>query len=397
MSVLYERLTWWAATYPHKPFIVEAETGRELTYGQCLSAVRAMRRFLGDAPRCIYLMLPGGIANAVIWLSALTDGHTLVPLAPDARSEEHARVACIYPADILVAERPIDMAGKDRSKMLVITRQECESLIAGAMLACADSASLESREGQICLMTSGSTGEPKRVVLSERQLSWTASSVVGSHQLSPADRGLAVLPFFHINAPVVSLCATLLAGWAVVIASRFSRGQFWSWVEGYHITWASIVPTILAILLQTTRPSFLPGAVRFVRTASAPLPAFQMLRFEKQFGIPVIETYGLTEAASQVCANPLPPGQHKPGSVGVPVGVALRICQPRSEGDAAALQDVAPGETGEICISGPGVIRRYVGASGTDAFHDGWFRTGDLGYRDADGYVYITGRLRRSH
>src|SRR5262249_12600093 len=149
-------------------------------------------------------------------------------------------------------------------------------------------------------------------------------------QLSPSDRGLAVLPFFHINAPVVSLCASLMAGSTVVIAPRFSRSRFWEWIETYQITWVSIVPTILAMLLQTERPGFVPAYLRFVRTASAPLPAIQLVQFEQRFGIPVIETYGLTEAASQICANPLPPERHIAGSVGKPVGVLLRICQPRT-------------------------------------------------------------------
>src|SRR5262249_9344341 len=109
----------------------------------------------------------------------------------------------------------------------------------------------------------------------------------------------------------------------------------------------------------------------------------------------VIETYGLTEAASQVCANPLPPERHVPGSVGRPTGVALRVCQPRTEENPAqALLDVAPGEIGELCVSGPSVASGYARGAGQGAFADGWFRTGDLGYQDADGYVYITGRLR---
>ncbi|HEU5368967.1 MAG TPA: AMP-binding protein, partial [Ktedonobacterales bacterium] len=165
------------------------------------------------------------------------------------------------------------------------------------------------------------------------------------------------------------------------------------WIEQHRITWASIVPTILALLLQTERPGFLPGALRFVRTASAPLPAIQLLQFERQFGVPVIETYGLTEAASQVCANPFPPGRHVPGSVGKPAGVVLRVCRPDA-GNGRGLQDVVRSEAGEVCVAGPGVVTSYVGDAAPDAFQDGWFRTGDLGYQDADGYLYLIGRLR---
>jgi acyl-CoA synthetase (AMP-forming)/AMP-acid ligase II len=146
--------------------------------------------------------------------------------------------------------------------------------------------------------------------------------------------------------------------------------------------------------LETDKPAFLPGSLRFVRTGSASLPAADLLAFEARFGIPVIETYGLSEAASQVVANPVPPDIHKPGSAGRPVGVALRICYPRTDGRRERLRDVAPGETGEICIAGPSVISAYQDNAGQEAFQDGWFRTGDLGYLDEDGYLFIRGRLR---
>src|SRR5437016_11332466 len=120
-----------------------------------------------------------------------------------------------------------------------------------------------------------------------------------------------------------------MAGSTIVIARKFSRSHFWSWIEGYQVTWASIVPSIVAILLGTDRPAFLPGALRYIRTGAAALPAADLLAFEAKFGIPLIETYGLSEAASQVTANPVPPGRHKPGSAGLPVGVSLRISRPR--------------------------------------------------------------------
>ncbi len=234
-----------------------------------------------------------------------------------------------------------------------------------------------------------------------------------------------MLLFFHVNGPVVGLCASIMAGSTIVIARKFSRSHFWSWIEAYDVTWASIVPTIVAILLGTSLPApqaglpaFLPGALRFIRTGAAALPATDLRAFEAKFGIPLIETYGLTEAASEVTANPVPPGRHKPGSADVPVGVSLRICRPRNEliqpaqhpdglrpncvqagckectdGDDR-MHDVPRGETGEICISGPSVISAYYGNADKEAFQDGWFRTGDIGYQDEEDYLYITGRLR---
>jgi acyl-CoA synthetase (AMP-forming)/AMP-acid ligase II len=389
--LLHERLLTWATTQPEAPFIIEAETGSVLTYGQSLTALQAMRCFLGTEPRRVMLALPGGIANAVVWLSALTGGHTLIPIAPDTPAQEVTRIAALFPPDVALVEHAVDVERLGQQDARTLTQSACEALIRRANLNAGET--LAPMEGWACLRTSGSTGQPKSVLLGARQIAWTANQIRLSHRLSPEDRGLVVLPFCHINAPVVSLCASLLAGSTAVIAPRFSRSRFWGWVKHYRITWASIVPTILALLLQTETPAFLPGALRFVRTASAPLPAIQLLQFERQFGVPVIESYGLTEAASQVCANPLPPGRHMPGSVGKPVGVALRVCRPGVEGDQA-LHDVPPGETGEVCIAGPGVVSAYVGDAAADAFQDGWFRTGDLGYLDAEGYLYLIGRLR---
>ena len=387
---LYRSLVTWAAIKPDTPYIVEAETGREFSYAHTLAAVNTMRQLLGNTPRCLVLALPGGIVNAVIWISALSGGHTLIPLSPGTTDEEKARIVQKHRPDVLFVERTQDAQGFACPHAEVIPRQVCDALLDQA----SSYESLEPVEGRVCLTTSGTTGEPKGVVLSERQVAWTADSIRVSHRLSTRDRGLTVLPFFHVNAPVVSLCSSLLAGSTVIIARHFSRRHFWTWIEHYEITWASIVPTIVAMLLETEKPAFLPGALRFVRTGSAPLPAADLLAFEAHFGIPVIETYGLSEAASQVVANPVPPGIHKPGSAGHPVGVALRICYPRTDENGEMLRDVEPGETGEICIAGPSVIGSYQDNAGQEAFQDGWFRTGDLGYLDEEGYLFISGRLR---
>ncbi len=392
-GLLQRKLVYWAAIQSDHPFLMEAESGETLTYGQAHAAVQQLRCLLGDEPRRVVLTLPGGIANAAFWLATLIGGHTLIPVSPTATDQELARISALYAPDVLVVEQPDTSQRFGRHEATVLSRQFCESLIRTAQVD--PSMPLSARQGTVCLETSGSTGEPKGVMLLERQIAWTAEQICRGHELGPSDRGLAVLPFFHVNAPVVSLCASLVAGSTVVIAPRFSRSHFWGWVQQYEITWASIVPTILALLLETYKPRNMPDKLRFVRTASAPLPAVHLRRFEQQFGIPVIETYGLTEAASQVCANPLPPERHIPGSVGRPTGVALRVCQPRTEETPAQmLLDVALGEIGELCVSGPSVVSGYARGAGQGAFEGGWFRTGDLGYQDADGYVYITGRLR---
>jgi acyl-CoA synthetase (AMP-forming)/AMP-acid ligase II len=389
----------WAQTYPDSPFVIDAETGSTLTYGAFLQATSALRCALyrlDPAPLRIALVAPGGVATAVAWLAALTGGHTLLAIAPAAPPLEIARVSQRFRPDLLIiADESMEAAtGFGLGPEQIWSLERAIALATGPAALDSNTAAPTPRPGQLFLFTSGSTGEPKTVVLSAAQIAWTAEQIHLSHGLTPADRGLTTLPFFHINAPVVSLCASLMAGASVVIAPRFSLSHFWEWVERYRVTWASVVPTIVALLLKTERPTYLPGVLRFLRSASAPLPAEHLTRFEAQFGIPLIETYGLTEAASQVCANPLPPAAHKAGSVGLPVGIELRVCAPTSADDGGALCDVARGATGEVCVKGPALISGYADGAGEAAFQDGWFRTGDLGYQDANGYLYLTGRLR---
>ena len=393
-GTLYKSLLKWTLLRPNEPYVIEAETGRELTFAQTLAAVNELRQFFGTTPRCIMLAFPSGIANAVIWLSALAWGHQLIPLSPESTTAEKAALIQKYQPDIFCTE---DISGvfdtENLAHMQILTLQECTQRIVRAA-ARGQIDQFEQSEGHVCLTTSGTTGEPKTIVLQERQIAWTAAQVCHSHQLTTHDRGLTVLPFFHVNAPVVSLCASLLAGATIVIARHFSLRAFWLWVEQYQVTWVSIVPTITFMLLKTEKPAFLPGAVRFMRTGSSALPAHNLQAFEARFGIPLIETYGLSEAASQVTANPLPPAAHKPGSAGLPVGVDLRICYPREQANESGLCDVPQGSIGEICITGPGVVGAYQHNVAQDAFQSGWFRTGDLGYLDQDGYLFIQGRLR---
>lgn len=396
---LYASLLHWATRQPDATFIRDVDGGSSLTYQECFRSVRRFQSWLGPDPRTIVLALPASTVTAVVWLAALTGGHRLVPCSPDCTPHELSRLFRAHRPDMMIldgANHQLDAALAEvaRPTLQMVTRARLAEACAGWAAEDAIENPPEPREGALYLTTSGTTGEPKSVRLRAGQIAWTAEQIRISHRLTRTDRGLAVLPFFHINAPVVSLCATLQAGGMVALAPRFSRSRFWSWIADERITWASIVPTIVALLLQSDGPTTPPSALRFVRTASAPLPAAHLLAFERRFGIPVVETYGLSEAASQITANPVPPGQHKPGSAGVPTGVSLRVCVPAGDTSGAALRDVAPGEEGEICVSGPSLIEEYGGGAGAASFVDGWFRTGDLGHVDADGYVYLTGRLR---
>jgi len=405
-------LCHWEHNTPGAPFLVDAQSGETISFGAFARALREWRTMLGPKPLRIALGAAPGAPTALTWLAALTSGHLLAPCSPDMPPAGRLSIGQTLRPDVIVATQADEAQAFGRPQARVFTTADLDALLRAP----SEHTSTEAQalqpypqypacEGYVRLTTSGTTGEPKGIILSARQIALTADQVRRSHQLTQADRGLCVLPFSHINAPVVSLCASLLAGAAVVIAPRFSLSHFWQWIEREHITWASIVPTIVALLLfsEEPTPAFLPGKLRFVRTASAPLPVARQLAFEQRFGIPVIETYGLSEAGSQVTANPLPPGIRKPGSVGIPTGVDLCICAPlalhaphSSNAASSPLTPLGADQEGEICVRGPQIISAYEGEAGSEAFTDGWFRTGDLGRMDTDGYVYITGRLRDS-
>ena len=199
------------------------------------------------------------------------------------------------------------------------------------------------------------------------------------------------MPLFHVHGLVASVLATFLTGGAVVVPSRFNPLSFWRIVRESHATWYSAVPTIHTLLLSRAgeeRPSG-SESLRFIRSCSSALPPETMLKMEALFGAPVLEAYGMTEAAHQMCSNPLPPLARRPGSVGPGTGVEVAILD-------GAGNPLATGERGEIAIRGPNVVREYENNPEANAacFTHGWFRTGDQGFLSGDGYVTLTGRLK---
>jgi len=192
------------------------------------------------------------------------------------------------------------------------------------------------------------------------------------------------LPLWHINAEVVGLLATLVAGSSLVVDERFHRTEFWRLIDEHEVTWINAVPAIISRLLAPSDGEEAPQRVRFVRSASAPLAPALFEQFESAWGLPVLQTYGMTEAASQICATPID-GARKAGSVGVAVGVEVRV--------VAHGERVATGVVGDVEIKGPTVITSYDSADYDDRFsRDGWLKTGDLGYLDDDAYLFLVGR-----
>lgn len=242
----------------------------------------------------------------------------------------------------------------------------------------------------LVLHTSGTTGRPKAVPLTHRNLTRTMRNIQNTYELTPDDRTMLVMPLFHVHGLLAGFLAPLRAGGSVVVPGAFSARSFWSDFITHKANWYTAVPTIHQILLRNPPPSPKPQ-IRFIRSCSSPLSPKTFSELEATYGAPVLEAYAMTEAAHQMTSNPLPHrGKRKPGSVGIGQGVEVKILD--EQGD-----DVPQGLAGEICIKGENVTSGYINneKANREAFtKGGFFRTGDQGKKDEDGYLIITGRIK---
>jgi acyl-CoA synthetase (AMP-forming)/AMP-acid ligase II/acyl carrier protein len=250
----------------------------------------------------------------------------------------------------------------------------------------------EAEDVALVLHTSGTTSRPKMVPLTHTNLLASVRHIGATLQLQPRDRCLNVMPLFQIHGLVGCVLASLGAGGSTVCTRAFGAEKFPDWLEHWEPSWYSAVPTMHdAILAHAQRLPVQPvrSSLRFIRSSSTALPPPVMAGLERAFGVPVIESYGMTEAAHQMASNPLPPRARKPGSVGRAAGPEVAILDDVGE-------TLASGRTGEVAIRGPNVTRGYANdpEANSTAFCGGWFRTGDQGYLDGDGYLFITGRLK---
>jgi len=241
------------------------------------------------------------------------------------------------------------------------------------------------------LHTSGTTSRPKGVPLTHANLMASIRNIVATYALTPDDASLIVMPLFHVHGLIGATLSTLMSGGNVIVPPSFSATKFWPLAQQYRATWYSAVPTIHQILLSRADADNAPrGGLRFIRSCSAALAPAVFSQMEERFGAPVLEAYGMTEASHQMASNPLPAaGPRKPGSVGKGTGVDIAILD--DEGNR-----LPNGQQGEVSIRGRNVMHGYRNNPDANAasFTNGYFRTGDQGVLDADGYLTLTGRLK---
>lgn len=285
---------------------------------------------------------------------------------------------------------PIDPLAPDEEKLRWAKRARARIVLDGEKPIQFLADFMRYREGGVIFMTSGTTGDPKPVGLSIPDLIAGSERIAGSHQFTRDDVGYSPLPLFHVNAEVVALLTTFMVGSTIVLSPKFSARHFWTIARRHRVNWINAVPTILTILLR--HPVALPfetqARIRFIRSASAPLPSPVLHAIQETFGIPVLESYGMSEAGSQITINDL--NQRVPGSVGKAYNLSVRIVN--SSG-----QEAKVGEVGEIRIQGPGIINPQWGPNAwvTEKLDKaGWYSTGDLGMWDRDRNLWIKGRVR---
>ena len=366
-----------AASDPDRSYLEDARTDRTITYGALAVAVRGGMRFFADRPDAtrVGIDVADPLDFARTHLAVLATGRFSAPLDPQAPAADRERAVRNLGCDLLVSDRPERWHGTPAA------------VLPDAVMAPGgpdeDPASAApppgGGTGGVLMQTSGSTGRPKIVRLREDQLLTVARDVAANLQLRPQDRGYNPLPLFHINGQVVAVLATLVARSTLVLDQRFHRTGFWPLIERRRITWVNAVPAILSIL-ATELPQQPPPDLRLIRSASAPLPPRTRARIEHALRVPLVESYGMTEAASQIAAGAAD-GSTPAGSVGRPVSAEL------------AVRGAGPDGVGRIWIRGPGVVTSYDDGRSAERFDaDGWLDTGDDGRLGETGELYIAGR-----
>jgi acyl-CoA synthetase (AMP-forming)/AMP-acid ligase II len=395
-----------AEASPENIFLIAPESGQSLNFKQLKSAVDGVSTQLDQLgiPQGakVAFLLNNGYWTLQLFLGVMASNRIIVPLNAVAGTVQlvhilgHSDTEVVFVAPEYRDKLEQIMDQVERPIRVIETTDESGPDWPEPQNPVASPAPPTSKDTALLLYTSGSTGLPKGAMINHGAVVCGGRNVTEGHQLKARDRALCVLPVYHINGAMVTVSAPLYSGSSVVMPKRFSATDYWNLVAEHHCTWSSIVPTIIKYLLdRAEQESFNFGSderlqnFRFARSASAPLAAVTLEQWEQVFKIPMIETLGLTETAGTVSSNPLPPAERKPGSVGLPYGNEIRIVN-------EARQECRAGVVGELIIRGNNLLSYYYKNSEAteSSIVDGWFYTGDLGSKDEDGYIFITGRSK---
>jgi len=384
---------------PDKLFLFSEADKRQFTYKEFEAAVMRTARMLdargvrkGDV---VSLLLPNSVEYVIAYFACWQLGALAGPINSLLKSQEiayvisnsEARALLVHSEFLPVIETICDEL--NTLQAIVIYDNEADATrkeIPGAN----PTAEIDAEHEAIIIYTSGTTGKPKGCLLTHGNVIANARQISSWLDFTAQDRLLTIMPLFHMNAVSVTTMSALYAGGSTVVSQKFSASRFWQIISDYQITSFGSVATMLSMLLSTYADGVPKGLktdqLRFAMCGSAPVPAEVLRRFEEKFNCLVIEGYGLSESTCRSTFNP-PDQRRRPGSCGVPIGNEMRVVD--EEG-----RDVPDGGLGEIVLRGENILKGYYknDTANTTAFRNGWFHTGDIGYRDADGFLYIVDR-----
>jgi len=385
---------------PEKTFILSEADGREFSYSEFQVTVARSAAMLaahgikqGDV---VSLLLPNSVEYVIAYFACWQLGAKAGPINSLLKAQELAYVisnseakALIVHSEFLPIIESIRPELPSLSAVIVFDR-EAEATNHYVNSEAPQPVEIQSDDDAIIIYTSGTTGKPKGCLLTHGNVISNARQITEWLGFNDADRLLTVMPLFHMNAVSVTTMSALYAGGSTVVCPKFSASRFWQIISDYQITSFGSVATMLSMLLSTY-PDGIPTGLRtdqlrFAMCGSAPVPAEVMKRFEETFNCLVIEGYGLSESTCRSTFNP-PDLRRRPGSCGLPIGNEMRVVDEED-------REVPDGTLGEIVLRGQNILKGYFKNPDATAvaFRNDWFHTGDIGYRDADGYFFIVDR-----
>ncbi len=391
----------FARAEPARPAVVLPEDGSVTTRRSLQGQVEALAAVLRGAlqpGQVVAIVLPNGLEYLASFLAVTRARLVAAPLNPAYKAEEFrfyledaGAAAVIAPPEAL----PVREVARDLGLPVWSAARDGRGLVRLEGIAPAalgtDLEAPRPDDTALFLHTSGTTSRPKGVPLTHGNLMASVGNIAAHYQLAPEDTGLVVMPLFHVHGLIGATLAPLFAGGTIVVPPRFSASAFWPAVQRFRISWYSASPTIHQVLLMRADADGAPAqsGFRFIRSCSAALAGVTLAGLESRFGAPVLEAYAMTEAAHQMTSNPLPPAARKPGSVGKGTNVDVAIMD-----EAGNL--LPAGTPGEVVVRGPNVTGGYHNnpEANAAAFTNGWFRTGDRGALDGDGYLTLIGRIK---